>query len=101
MGKLGKNLLGKITGTDKSCCCCGPSIVSVKNIKVDNKDLEIAGLDEEFEKQNAAGKTPENIDIEELVRNLTTINEIPEEDMKKFKIAVLKEYETYWQEKRK
>jgi len=101
MGKLGKNLLVKITGTDKICCCCCPSIVSVKNIKVDNKDMEIAGLDEEFEKQNAAGKTPENIDIEELVRNLTTINEIPEEDMKKFKIAVLKEYETYWQEKRK
>lgn len=101
MGKLGKNLLGKLIGTDNSCCCCGSSIVSVKKIKVNNKDLEIAGLEEEFEKQNAAGRTLENIDIEEIVRNLTTINEIPEEDMKKFKIAVLKEYETYRQEKRK
>ncbi len=100
MGKLGKNFLGKLMGTNKSCCC-GSSIVSVKMIKVDNKELEIAGLDEEFEKQNAAGKTPENIDSEELIRNLTTINEIPEEELKKFKIAVLNEYETYWQEKRK
>lgn len=101
MSKLGKNLLGKLIGTDKSCCCCGSSIVSVKKIKVDNKELEIAGLDEEFEKQNAAGKTPENIDSEELIRNLTTINEIPEEELNKFKIAVLNEYKTYWQEKRK
>jgi hypothetical protein len=101
MGKLGKNLLGKLLGNDKSCCCCGPSIVSVKKIKVDNKNMEIAGLDEEFEKQNAAGMTPENIDREELVRELAKINEIPEEELEKFKIAVLKEYETYWQEKRK
>ncbi len=101
MGKLGKNLLGKIIGTDKSCCCCGPSIVSVKKIKVDNKDMEIAGLDEEFEKQRAAGKTPKNIDREELVLNLTKINEIPEDKLEKFKISVLKEYEIYWQEKRK
>ena len=101
MGKLGKNLLGKLVGSDKSCCCCGPSIVSVKKIKVDNKDMEIAGLDEEFEKYSSAGKTPENIDIEELMRNLTKINEIPEEGLDKLKVAVLEEYETYWQGKRK
>lgn len=101
MGKLGKNLLGKLVGSDKSCCCCGPSIVSVKKIKVDNKDMEIAGLEEEFEKHFVAGKTPENIDNEELVRNLVKINEIPEEKLEKFKISVLKEYEIYWQEKRK
>ncbi|AKB41393.1 hypothetical protein [Methanosarcina mazei] len=101
MGKLGKNLLGKLVGSDKSCCCCGPSIVSVKKIKVDNKDMEIAGLDEEFEKYFSAGKTPENIDIEELIRNLTKINEIPEEGLDKLKVAVLEEYETYWQGKRK
>jgi hypothetical protein len=101
MGKLGKNLLGKLTGNNKSCCCCGPSIVGVKKIKVDNKDMEIAGLDEEFEKYYSSGKSPENIDIEELVRNLTKINEITEEKLEKFKVAVLKEYETYWQEKRK
>jgi hypothetical protein len=100
MGKLGKNLLGKLVGSNNSCCCCGPSIVSVKKIKVDNKDVEIAGLEEEFEKQNAAGKTPENVDIEELVRNLTKINEIPEEELEKLKIALLKEYETYWHEKK-
>ena len=101
MGKLGKNLLGKLIGNDKSCCCCSPSIVSVKKIKVDNKDMEIAGLDEEFEKYHAAGKTPYNIDSEELIRNLTKINEIPEGELDKFKVSVLKEYEIYWQEKRK
>ena len=101
MGKLGKNLLGKLVGSNKSCCCCGPSIVSVKKIKVDNKDMEIAGLNEEFEKYFSAGKAPENINIEELVLNLIKINEISEEELEKFKVAVLKEYEKYWNEKRK
>lgn len=101
MGKLGKSLLGKLIGSDKSCCCCGPSIVSVKKIKVDDKDMEIAGLDEEFEKYLAAGKAPENVDGEELMQNLVKINEISEEKLEKLKIAVLKEYGTYWQEKRR
>ena len=101
MGKLGKNLLGKLVGSNKSCCCCGPSIVSVKKIKVDNKDMEITGLNEEFEKYFSAGKAPENINIEELVLNLIKINEISEEELEKFKVAVLKEYEKYWNEKRK
>lgn len=100
MSKIGRNLLGKLVGGGKSSCCCGPSIVSVKKIKVDSKDMEIAGLDEEFEKYHASGTSPENIDSEELIRNLTKINEIPEEELEKFKVAVLKEYETYWQENR-
>ncbi|WP_440947115.1 hypothetical protein ACSAZL_02165 [Methanosarcina sp. T3] len=100
MGKLGKSLLGKLIGTDKICCCCGPSIVSVKKIKIDDKDMEIAGLDEEFEKFLAAGKAPENVNYEELIQNLVKINEIPEEELEKLKIAVFKEYGIYWQEKR-
>lgn len=100
MGKLGKSLLGKLIGSDKSCCCCGPSIVSVKKIKIEDKDMEIAGLEEEFEKYRAAGKAPENVDGEELIQNLVKINEIPEEELEKLKIAVLKEYGIYWQEKR-
>lgn len=62
--------------------------------------MDIAGLDEELEKYRAAGKAPEDIDSEELMRNLAKINEIPEEEMEKFKVAVLKEYKIYWQEKK-
>jgi len=101
MGKFGKRLLGKLIGSDKSCCCCGPSIVSVRKIKVDDKDIEIAGLDEEFEKYGAAGKAPENVDSEELMQNLVKINEIPEEELEKLKVAILKEYGIYWQEKKR
>ena len=78
MGKLGKNLLGKLVGSDKSCCCCGPSIVSVKKIKVDNKDMEIAGLAEEFEKNFSAGKTPQIYSLEEVIRTLIYTNAIAE-----------------------
>lgn len=48
MSKIGKSLLGKLIGNDKSCCRCGSSIVSVRKIKVADKDMNIAGLDEEF-----------------------------------------------------
>jgi hypothetical protein len=97
MGKFGKTLLGKLTGTDKSCCCCGPSIVSIRTIIVDDKDVNIAGLDEEFKKQFEAGKTPEDIDAEELMQNLLKINVIPEKELEDFKAAILKEYITYYQ----
>ena len=96
MGKFGKTLLGKLTGTDKSCCCCGPSIVSIRTISVDDKDMNVAGLDEEFKKSFEAGKTPENIDAEELMQNILKINVVPENELENFKAAVLKEYTIYW-----
>ncbi|MGV8076454.1 MAG: hypothetical protein ACP5N0_04020 [Methanosarcina sp.] len=98
MSKIGKSLLGKLMGTDKSCCCCSPSIVSVKKIRVESKEMDIAGLDEEFKKYFDAGKTPENIDAEDLMQSLLKINVIPEKELENFKGAVLKEYITYWQE---
>ncbi len=99
MGKLGKNLLGKLVGSGKSCCCCGPSIVSVRKVQIGGKYMEIAGLDEEFDEYFSAGKSPEDVDVEELMQNLLKINEIPEAEMENFKVAVPKEYEKYWQEK--
>lgn len=97
MSKIGKSLLGKLIGNDKSCCRCGPSIVSVRKIKVADKDMNIAGLDEEFKKCIDAGKIPENLDAEELIQNLLKINVIPEKEMENFKAAVQKEYAIYWQ----
>jgi hypothetical protein len=99
MGKFGKNLIGKLIGSDKSCCC-GPSIVSVRTITVDDKEMEIAGLDKEFEKYISEGKTPENLDGDEVIRNLEKINVITEIEVEKFKAAILKEYRKYWLEKK-
>jgi len=98
MSKIGKGLLGKLIGSDKSCCCCGPSIVSVKKIRINGKDVAIAGLDEEFKKYLDSGKAPENLNVEDLIKNLLEINVIPENELENFKDAVLKEYLTYWQE---
>lgn len=100
MSKFGKKLLGKLIGNNKSCCCNSPSIVSVRKINIDGKELQITGLEEEFEKISAEGKTPENINSEELIQNLSKINVIPEESLDKFKASILKEYEIYWQEKK-
>jgi hypothetical protein len=98
MSKIGKGLLGKLIGSDKNCCCCGPSIVSVKKIRINGKDVAIAGLDEEFKKYLDSCKAPENLNVEDLIKNLLEINVIPENELENFKAAVLKEYLTYWQE---
>ncbi|WP_048831049.1 hypothetical protein [Methanomethylovorans hollandica] len=101
MSKIGKSLLGKLTGNNNNCCCGTTCIVSVKNISVDGKDMEIAGMDEEFGKYIAADKTPENGDDEKLFSNLLSMNAIPENEQEKFKAAILREYRTYWQQNKK
>ena len=73
MSKIGESFLAKLVGGDKSCCCGGPSIVSVRNIEIDGKDVQIVGLDEEFEKYSTAGKAPEDVNGEELIQNITKI----------------------------
>ena len=98
MSKIGKSLLEKLIGNNNNCCCGTTCIVSVKKISVDGKDMEIAGMDEEFGKYLAAGKTPENGDDEELFSNLLSMNAIPENEQEKFKAAILREYRTYWQQ---
>ncbi|MDW5550441.1 hypothetical protein [Methanosarcina sp.] len=97
MSKFGKTLLGRLTGSDKSCCCCGSSIVGIRTIRVDDKDMNVVGLDEEFKKHFEAGKTPENIDARELMQNLLKINVVSENELENFKATILKEYVTYWQ----
>jgi hypothetical protein len=98
MGKIGKSLFGKLIGNNNSCCCGGSSIVSVRKITIDDKDMDIAGLDEELKKCLAAGKRPEDLNGNELLQNILNINAIPESDVEQFKLAVLKEYRTYYLE---
>ena len=47
-----------------------PFIVCIKKIKVEDKEMEIAGLDEEFEKYFSEDRTPENLDDEEVIQDL-------------------------------
>jgi hypothetical protein len=47
-----------------------PFVVSIKKIKVEDKEMEIAGLDEEFEKYFSEDRTPENFDGEEVIQDL-------------------------------
>lgn len=100
MSKIGKSLLGKLMGSNKSCCCNSP-IVSFKRITVDGKGVDIAGMDEEFEKCLAAGKTPENVDVDEIYKNLSDLNEIPENNQEKLKLAIPEEYRMYCEKKKK
>ena len=98
MGKIDKNFLGKLIGNNNSCCCGGSSIVSVRKITVDGKDMDIAGLDEEFKKYLTADKRHEDLNGNELLQGILNINAIPENDVEQFKLAILKEYRTYYLE---
>ena len=98
MSKIGKGFLAKLVGTEKNCCCCGPSILSIKKIKIDNKDTEIIGLEEEFEKLRATNQAPGDVNAKELIQNIAKINVIPEDNAEVFKVTILNEYTKYWNE---
>lgn len=100
MGKIRKGFLAKLVGSDKNCCCRGPYIVSVRNIKIDGNDTEIIGLDEEFEKLRVANKAPENVNVEELIQNIAKTNVIPDNKFETFKVILLEEYAKCWNEKK-
>jgi hypothetical protein len=44
MSKIGKNIIGKLMGSNKNNCCSS-SIVSFKRITVDGKDMDIASME--------------------------------------------------------
>jgi len=66
-------------------------MLSVKKVNVDGKDMDIAGMDEEFAKHLAAGATPDTVNGDELSISLLRMNKIQGIDSGLFKAAVLKE----------
>ena len=49
-------------------CCCGPSIVSMRQIEVNGIKVGITGLKETFARYYDARTKPEDLPVDELVR---------------------------------
>jgi hypothetical protein len=83
----------------KTCCPSGApkvTMVSVRGVKVG-----IIALGEIFKKLYEAGKKPEDIKKEELVKEFSIYNYIPSEAQNEFAEALMEEYKKYCKEKSK
>ncbi|MGC9444284.1 MAG: hypothetical protein ACP5E9_05065 [Candidatus Methanospirareceae archaeon] len=91
-----KTFFGRRLFGGRSGCCCGPAIVSVRQIAVDGVEVGIKGLDETFEEYYYAGKKPEDLTGDELIEALGRLNYIPAGSAGAYKEAFLREYRKYY-----
>jgi hypothetical protein len=83
----------------KSCCPSGapkPTMVNVGGIKVG-----LIAVGEIFQKLYEAGKKPEDVKKEELVKEFSIYNYIPSEALNAYAEALMKEFKNYCKEKSK
>ncbi|HII07232.1 MAG TPA: hypothetical protein HA349_07960 [Methanotrichaceae archaeon] len=88
-----KSFLKKLfRGGSKGCCCCGPGIVSVRDISVEGSIVGIKGLDETIQKYQDEGKMPDDLTGYELLETLVKMNRINESKREAYRVALLREY---------
>jgi len=83
----------------KTCCPSGASKVTMVN--VGGVKVGIIALGEIFKKLYEAGKKPEDVKKEELVKEFSIYNYIPSEAQNEYAEALLEEYRKYCKEKSK
>lgn len=95
----GKSFFRRLSGGGG--CCGGPRIVSVRQIDVGGKKIGIKGLDETFEGYYYAGNKPEDLTGDELLAALKPMNPIAEGSEDAYKEAFLREYQKYYESRKK
>ncbi len=95
----GKSFFRRLSGGGG--CCGGPRIVSVRQIDVGGKKIGIKGLDETFEGYYNAGNKPEDLTGDELLAALKPMNPIAEGSEDAYKEAFLREYQKYYESRKK
>jgi hypothetical protein len=82
----------------KTCCSSGAEItlVNVGGVKVG-----LIASNEIFKKLYESGKKPEDVEIEELVKEFSIYNYIPSAAQNDYGEALMKEYTKYYKEKLK
>jgi hypothetical protein len=95
-------LKDKIMGTKSSGgCCCGTRIVGLRQVNVGGRSTGIMGLDETFQEYFKKGKMPEDSTGYELVEDLKKLNFIAEGAEKMYKEAFLREYQRFYESRKK
>jgi hypothetical protein len=83
----------------KTCCPSGGTKVTMVNVKGVKVGMIATG--EIFKKFYEAGKNPEDVKKEELVKEFSIYNYIPSEAQNEYAEALMEEYRKYCKEKTK
>ncbi len=95
-------LKDKIFGDKASSgCCCGTRIVGLRQINVGGRNTGIMGMDETFQEYFKKGKKPEDSTGDEMVEDLKKLNFIAEDAEKMYKEAFLREYQRFYESRKK
>ncbi len=88
-------------GKSSSCGCCGTRIVGLRQVNVGGRSTGIMGMDETFQEYFKKGKKPEDSTGDELVEDLKKLNFIAEGAEKMYKEAFLREYQRFYESRKK
>lgn len=88
-------------GDSSGCCCCGSRVVDVRKIDVGGSIVRINDLDETLQRYFEIGKTPEDLNGDELLEELGKTNYITEAKKDAYREAFLREYRSYYQDKKR
>lgn len=76
-------------------CGCGAGATKIRQIKIDGKEVGIAGILELFKGYYEDGKNPEEVAPDDLLENLGEMNHIPEDKEEEYGEAFMREYRRY------
>ena len=94
-------LKDKIIGKSSSCGCCGTQIVGSRQINVGGHNVGILGLDETFQEHFKRGKGPKDLTGDELLKDLKRLNFIAEGAEEIYKKAFLREYQRFFEARKR
>lgn len=92
--------LGELSNQSGGCCCC-TAIIGAKQIDVGGSIVGIYGLEEIFQIYHHEGRTPDDLSGDELLEELGKSNYLAEDRKEAYKAAFLKEYERYFDVKKR
>jgi hypothetical protein len=97
-----KTMLDKIFGRGSGgCSCCGTRIVGLRQVNVGGRNVGITGMDETFQDYIKKGKKPDDATGDDLVKDLKKLNFIAEGTEEMYKAAFIREYQRYYEARRK
>ncbi len=81
------------------CSCCSPRDVKRTLVNIGDATIGLAKLDRVFEELYNSGKSPDDVDGEEIVDLASFYNHIPADAVGAYAEALLKEYREFYNNK--
>ncbi len=80
------------------CSCCSPRDVKRTLVKIGDATIGLAKLDRVFEELYNSGKSPDDVDGEEIVNLASFYNYIPPDSVDVYAEALMKEYGKFYKD---